>query len=154
MTAPTTQSREAFEAWIKTLKGYPFAGAFSNLMWLAWQSAIQAGREALLAELRTGGVDLPNFDLLCSTVIIGDTELRVAIQDCGDRRAAALIAQVAELVAAIKKADDCLSAGNDNAALVQVRCAASIASQSHLACVGRTASHATSAAVGHTGEMK
>jgi hypothetical protein len=88
MTDPTTQSREAFEAWIKTLKGYPFAGAFSNLMWLAWQSAIQAGREALLTELRAGGVELPEpfSEYMLNVCLLTDA------LDYGDRRAAADVA--------------------------------------------------------------
>jgi hypothetical protein len=31
--------RAAFEAWMKSRPGYPFAGAFANLMWDAWQAA-------------------------------------------------------------------------------------------------------------------
>lgn len=39
------KEREAFEAHVKTMEGYPFAGAFLNLMWKAWQAraALQAG---------------------------------------------------------------------------------------------------------------
>lgn len=44
MTAPrhtegaTEAEREAFEAWIRTCEGHPFAGQFANLMWSAWQA--------------------------------------------------------------------------------------------------------------------
>lgn len=31
--------RQEFEAWMKGLSGYPFAGQFANLMWSAWQAA-------------------------------------------------------------------------------------------------------------------
>ena len=31
--------REDFEDWMKTLDGFPFAGSYANLMWLAWQAA-------------------------------------------------------------------------------------------------------------------
>jgi hypothetical protein len=34
--------RKKFEAWIKTLEGHPFAGAFANLMWKAWQASLTA----------------------------------------------------------------------------------------------------------------
>ena len=37
--------RAAFEAWIKTQPGYPFAGVFANLMWQSWQGAVAAERE-------------------------------------------------------------------------------------------------------------
>lgn len=34
--------RAAFDAWMKTRSGYPFAAAFANLMWAAWQAARRA----------------------------------------------------------------------------------------------------------------
>jgi hypothetical protein len=36
--APAADEREAFETWMKSRPGYPFAGAFANLMWEAWQA--------------------------------------------------------------------------------------------------------------------
>lgn len=35
----TTESRAAFEAWMKKEEGYPFARQFANLMWAAWQAS-------------------------------------------------------------------------------------------------------------------
>lgn len=32
------QERAAFEAWIQSCDGHPFAGAFANLMWKTWQA--------------------------------------------------------------------------------------------------------------------
>jgi len=37
--------REAFEAWIRTLEGHPFAGQFANLMWAAWQARSASRQE-------------------------------------------------------------------------------------------------------------
>lgn len=37
-TEPKDAEREAFVAWSRTLPGHPFAGAFANLMWNAWQA--------------------------------------------------------------------------------------------------------------------
>lgn len=39
MADMTTSSREAFEAAMKTMDGYPFARQFANLMWKSWQAA-------------------------------------------------------------------------------------------------------------------
>lgn len=50
-----------------------------------------------------------------------------------------LRAQIASLVKDIKTAEALLTAGDDNGALVQVRLAASRASQSYLDCIGRDA---------------
>jgi len=41
--------REAFEAWIRTLEGHPFAGQFANLMWAAWQASSASRQEGWIS---------------------------------------------------------------------------------------------------------
>lgn len=43
-TSPVGEDAEraAFVAWMKARPGYPFAGAYANLMWDAWQAARRA----------------------------------------------------------------------------------------------------------------
>lgn len=53
-TAASEQQAEAderrkFEAWIKARPGYPFAGAFANLMWDAWQARAALSHRATTA---------------------------------------------------------------------------------------------------------
>lgn len=52
--ADTNQSeRAAFEAWIQTTPGHPYAGQFTTLMWKAWQAArsqaVPAGQQEVTA---------------------------------------------------------------------------------------------------------
>lgn len=44
------KTREAFEKWMKGREGYPFAGQFADLMWKAWQGAIENTRAVEDAE--------------------------------------------------------------------------------------------------------
>ena len=47
--------REAFEAWMKSREGYPFAGQFADLMWKAWQAALAHASSATVKENLTVG---------------------------------------------------------------------------------------------------
>jgi hypothetical protein len=55
--------RSNFEAWIKSRPGHPFAGAFVNLMWAAWQArAALAPTDDCRACKGTGVVDDGEID--------------------------------------------------------------------------------------------
>ncbi len=68
----TDSERASFEAWMCAQEGYPFAGAFANLMWKSWQAraslAASAGSEPVASiyitpagerEMDDWKVDLP-----------------------------------------------------------------------------------------------
>lgn len=44
MTDELKAEREAFERWMESLNGFPFARQFSNLMWEAWQARAKLDR--------------------------------------------------------------------------------------------------------------
>lgn len=45
MTTKTDdKERAAFEAWVRTRAGHPFAGAYLDLMWFAWQARAALGK--------------------------------------------------------------------------------------------------------------
>jgi len=50
MTDQTLHCREAFEKWVRTCEGHPFAGQFANLMWKAWQAAWNTRAQASAPE--------------------------------------------------------------------------------------------------------
>lgn len=60
MSTNDEQYRAGFEAWMKTRPGYPFAGAFANMMWESWLASKRNAStepsalvEALRAALRS-----------------------------------------------------------------------------------------------------
>lgn len=57
----TDADRKAFEEWMKTRNGHPFANQFTNLMWAAWQAAL-AYAAKLRAEEKPVGY-LPAYEL-------------------------------------------------------------------------------------------
>ena len=55
--------RLAFEAWMKALAGYPFAGQFANLMWKAWQARAALDKSSFshwIDEQEGNGPDAPS----------------------------------------------------------------------------------------------
>lgn len=61
---PGADERAAFEAWMKTSGGYPYAGQFANLMWEAWQArAAQSGQLAGVAEGVREVIPLSDFSV-------------------------------------------------------------------------------------------
>lgn len=60
MTTSVTDDRQAFEAWMKTREGFPFAGTYANLMWVSWQAALRSqGKVVKACDLRA----LPRYEV-------------------------------------------------------------------------------------------
>ena len=49
--------REAFEKWMRTCEGHPFAGQFANLMWKAWQACWNTRAQASTSDEWQGEVE-------------------------------------------------------------------------------------------------
>lgn len=63
MSTNIEQERKAFEAWIETCAGHPFAGQFANLMWKAWQARAEQASTAAPAQAAEPGTVSVQFHL-------------------------------------------------------------------------------------------
>lgn len=93
---------EQLEALINKAVASDKRGGWKTIAELTAKLAFQAGQAAVLAKLREGGVELPNWARMDDLGGLVPSEIRTSIRDYGDRRSAAARVQ------AIQDCDDAI----------------------------------------------